>query len=49
MTFLLRAIDTTVYENTIVAVLWKGPLEGECPVSDFHKELLMLSKVYFTQ
>ena len=49
MSFLLRAIQTLVYENTIVAVLWKGPLEGECPVANFQKELLKLSNVYFTQ
>ena len=47
--FLFRAIDTTVYENTILAVLWKGQPEEECPVSNFKKELLKLTNVYYSQ
>ena len=45
--YLLEMIEDTVYENTMVAVFWKGCDEEKNPVTDFKEELLKLGNVYY--
>ena len=45
--YLLQMIEGTVYENTMVAVHWKGDVEEKIPVTDFKEERLKFGNVYF--
>ena len=47
--FLLQMIADTVYENTIVAVHWKGNDQEGNKVSEFKMELKKLGNVYFKE